>query len=99
MAEDDAERMTDRIGENPEARLTLTSDASGAQGQQFLLCLAGIAHANIEMQLLRICGVGPARRNPFGDPLKGQLPQAGQRADNDPLPVDVFVDPHPSARQ
>lgn len=87
--------MTDRIGEDPEARLTLTSDTSGAQGQQFLLCLLGIAHANVEMQLLRIGGVRPARGNPFGGQLKGQLPQAGLRADNDPPSVDVFVDPHP----
>jgi len=94
MAEDDAERMTDRIGKDPEARLTPTSDTSSSQSQQFLLCPVGIAHPNIEMQLLRIGGVRPARGNPFGDPLKSQLPQARPRADNYPA-VDVFVDPHP----
>jgi hypothetical protein len=46
--------MTSRISGDPEARLTLTPDTSGAQGQQFLLCLVCVAHANVEMQLLRI---------------------------------------------
>jgi hypothetical protein len=53
--------MTDGIGEDPEARLTLASDASGAQGEQFLLCLVGITHTNVQMQLLRIRRVRPAR--------------------------------------
>lgn len=86
--------MTSRIDEDPEARLTLTSDTGGAQGQQFSLCLVGIAHANVEMQLLWIGRVRPVRGNSFGDPLKSQLPQAGLRADDYP-PVDVFIDPHP----
>jgi hypothetical protein len=60
-AEDDAERMTDGIGEDPAARLVLTSDPGGTQGEQFLLCVAGIAHANIEMRLLGIRLVRPVR--------------------------------------
>jgi hypothetical protein len=54
---------------------------------------SGVAHADVEMQLLRIRRVRPARGNPFGHPLKGQLPKAGLQADNHPA-VDVFVDPH-----
>jgi hypothetical protein len=86
--------MTGRVGEDPQACLALTSDASGAQGQQLFLCLVGVAHANFEMQLLRMGRVGPPRGNPFGDPLKSQLPSARSRAGDDP-PVDVFIDPHP----
>ncbi len=62
--------VTDRIGENPEARLTLAGDTGGTQGGQFLLSLAGIAHADVEVQLLRIGWVRPARRNPSGHSLK-----------------------------
>jgi hypothetical protein len=89
--EDDAERMTDGISEDPETRLTLTWDTSGTQGEQFLLCLVGIAHTNVEMQLLRIRRVRPARRNPFGHPLKGQLPKAGLQADNHPPIVSSLI--------
>jgi hypothetical protein len=32
-AEDDAERVADGIGEDPEARLAFTRDAGGAQGE------------------------------------------------------------------
>ena len=93
-AEDDAERVTDRVGEDPEARLAFPWDAGGAQEEQFLLGLVGITHANVEVQLLGMGGVGPARRNPFGGSLKGQLPMAGLQADDHPV-TDVFVDPHP----
>jgi hypothetical protein len=68
--EDGAERVADGISEDPEARLAITSDTSGTQGDQFPLGLVGIADANVEMQLLRIYRVRPARRNPFGHPLK-----------------------------
>lgn len=93
-AEDDAERMTGGISENPEARFVLTGGTSGTWSQQFLLGLAGIAHANVKVQLLGMGRVRPVRRNPFSDPLKGQLPQAGLQADDHPA-IDVFVDPHP----
>lgn len=46
------------------------------------------------MQLLGIRRIRPARRNPVGRPLKGELPQSWLQADNHP-PVDVLVDPHP----
>jgi hypothetical protein len=36
-------------------------DTGGSQGEQFLLCLVGVAHADVEMQLLRIRRVRPAR--------------------------------------
>ncbi len=51
-AEDDAERVTGGVSEDPKARLTFTWDTSGAQGEQFLLGLIGITHADVEVQLL-----------------------------------------------
>jgi len=90
--------VTDRIGENPEARLTLAGDTGGTQGGQFLLSLAGIAHADVEVQLLRIRRVRPARRNPLTGPLKGQLPQAGPGTNDHPA-IDILIDPMPSTWQ
>ena len=69
-AEHDAEWVTGGISEDPEARLTFPGDTGGTQGGQFLLSLAGIAHADVEVQLLRIGWVRPARRNPSGHSLK-----------------------------
>ena len=74
-AEDDAERVADRVGKDSEAGLTFTSDTSGTEGEQFLLALFGISHANVEMQLLGIgrirpSAAGPIRR-PAGTPAGG----------------------------
>ena len=41
-AEDDAERVADRVGKDSEAGLTFTMDTSGAEGEQFLLGLLGL---------------------------------------------------------
>jgi len=56
--------------------------------------LAGFGHANVEMQLLGIRRAGPARRDPFGDPLESQLAKAGLGTDDHPA-AGVFVDCHP----
>ena len=90
-AEDDAERVADRVGKDSEAGLTFTSDTSGAEGEQFPLGLIGISHANVEMQLLGIGRIRPARRDPFGDPLERQLAEARRCADDHPA-VDVLID-------
>ena len=50
-AEDDAERVADRVGKDSEAGLTLTGCTGGTKGEQFLLGLFGISHANVEMHL------------------------------------------------
>jgi hypothetical protein len=71
--EDDAERVTDGVGEDPEACLAFTRDTGGTQAEQFLLGLVGITHANIEVQLLGIRRVRPARR-------RHALPLIGIRA-------------------
>src|SRR6266516_5824884 len=54
VTEDYAEWVTGGVSENTKAGLTFTSDTSGAQGEQFLLGLVGIAHADVEVQLLGI---------------------------------------------
>lgn len=73
VAENDAERMADGVGEDPEARLAFARDPSGAQSEQVLFGLVSVAHPNVQMHLLRIGRVGPARRNPAGSALEGQL--------------------------
>jgi hypothetical protein len=93
LAEHDAEWVTDGVGEDSKARLTLTVHARGAECEQLLLGLVGIADANVEVQLLRMGRVWPARRDPFVDLLESQLPQAGLSADDHPA-VDVLVDLH-----
>lgn len=94
VAENDAERMADGIGEDPEACLAFAGDTGGAQSEQVLFGLVGVAHANVQMHLLRVGRVGPARRNPAGGALEGQLAHARPGTDDYPT-VDIFVDPHP----
>jgi hypothetical protein len=91
--EDDAERVTDGIGEDAKACLTFSWDTGGTQSKEFPLGPVRITHANIEVHLLGIHRVRPARRNPWGRPLKGQLPKTRSQADDHPT-VDVLVDPH-----
>ena len=71
--EDDAEWVSDRVNEDPEACLVLTWRTSSTKGQEFLLGLIRVVHTNIEMQLLGKRWIRPARRDPFGDPLESQL--------------------------
>lgn len=71
--EDDAEWVSDRVSEDPEACLVLTRCTSSTKGQEFLLGLIRVVHANVEMHLLGKRWIRPAGRDPFGDPLEGQL--------------------------
>jgi len=54
----------------------------------------GVVHADVEVQLLRVGRVGPARRDPFGNALECQLPQAKLGAYDHPV-TEIFVHPHP----
>jgi hypothetical protein len=72
--EDDAEGMAGRVGEDPETGFAFTRDAGCAQGEQVPLGLAGIADADVQVHLLGVRRVGPARRNPVGSVLESQLP-------------------------
>jgi len=94
MAENNAERVAGGVGESPEARLAFTGDTGRAQSEQFLFGLAGVDHADVQMHLLRVGRVGPARRNPVGNALEGQLPQPRLGTDDYPA-VHICVDPHP----
>ena len=58
VAENNAERVASGVGENPEARLAFTGDTGHAQSEQFLFGLAGVAHADVQMHLLRVGRVG-----------------------------------------
>jgi hypothetical protein len=50
-AEDDAERVADRVSKDSKGGLTFTRCTGGTKGEQFLLGLIGISHANVEVQL------------------------------------------------
>jgi hypothetical protein len=84
-AKDDAERVTCGVGEDSESCLALARDAGSTQGEQFLLGLADVADADIEVQLLGIGGVRPAWWNPLGDLLKGK-PDGLNRRRAEPAP-------------
>ena len=77
-AENNAESVTGRVDEDPEARLTFTWDTSDAQSEQPLPGAVRIAHANAGMRLLRIRQVRPTRRNPFGDLLNASCRRPGR---------------------
>jgi hypothetical protein len=82
------------VGENPETRLAFTGDTDSAQSEQSLLGLAGVTHTDVQMHSLRVGRVGPARRNPAGSALEGQLTQPRPGADDHPA-AGILVDPHP----
>ena len=71
--EDDAEWVPDGVDEDPESCLRLTWRTSGAKRPELLLGLIRVIYANVEMQLLGMRWIRPARRNPLGDPLESQL--------------------------
>ena len=53
--------------------------SGGAKGEEFMIGLIGIIHADVEMQLLGIRRIRPAWRDPVGDLLESQLAEAGSR--------------------
>ena len=65
--------MPDGVDEDPEPCLRLTWRTSGAKRPELLLGLIRVIHADVEMQLLGMGWIGPARRDPFGGPLESQL--------------------------
>lgn len=93
VAEDDAEGVADRIGEDPEACLAFTRDARGAEGEKFLLRPVSIVHADIQVHLLGIGWIWPAWRSPGDCALEGQFPQSRPGTDDYPV-AGVLVDDH-----
>ncbi len=75
--EHNAERVSCRVLKDPEARLAITGYAGSSEHEQLSLGLLGITNSDIEVQLLRIGRVWPSWRDPVGDPLEGELPEAG----------------------
>ena len=65
-----------RVDEDPEPCLRLTWRTSGAKRPELLPGLIRVINANVEMQLLGMRRIRPARRDPFGDPLESQLTKA-----------------------
>ena len=75
--EDDAEWAPDGVDEDPEPCLRLTWRTRGARRPELLLGLIRVIYANVEMQLLGMRWIRPARRDPFGDLLESQLTKTG----------------------
>jgi hypothetical protein len=92
-AEDETERMTDRIREDPEAALAFRREPAGAQRQHRLFGRLDVVNANVEMQLLRMLRIRPSWGHPGRRALKRQLTRTGLQADNHPV-TTVLVDPH-----
>jgi hypothetical protein len=78
-------------GSNPEPCLAVTPDTSGTQAGQLLPGLAGIAHPNVEVPLLRARRIGRARRNPFGDPLNASRRRPGSKPMTTQPPVSSLT--------
>jgi hypothetical protein len=85
--------MAGGIDEDPEASLRSTWRTSGAKREQVLFGLISVSHADVQMYLLGIFRIRPARRNPCGDSLEGELAEAWPGADDHPA-AGVLVDPH-----
>lgn len=81
-AEDEAERMTHRIYEDPVARFALSRDAARAQSEHRALCVVDIVDADVEVQLLRAVRVRPCRRLEPGRPLTCELPLTWLKTDH-----------------
>jgi hypothetical protein len=59
-ADDDAEGGPTGVGEAPEASFAFTWGMGGAQGKQFVLGPAGVAHADAQVHLLGCAGQASA---------------------------------------
>jgi hypothetical protein len=83
--------MAGRIGEDPETRFAFTRDPSGAQGEQVPLRLAGIADTDVQVHLLGVRRVGPARRNPAGGALEASCRRPGPEPMTTQLPRSSLI--------
>ena len=66
LTENDAEGVAHRVGENLETSFAFTADTNGTQSEKSLFGLVGIAHPDVQVQLLRIGRVRPPRSKPAG---------------------------------
>lgn len=84
-AEDQAERVTGGISEYPEALLMLGWEPPSAERQNRGFSGIDVVNPYVEVELLRIPGVWPARGNPFRRALKRKLACAGLTTDDHPV--------------
>ena len=92
-AEDEAERVTDGVEEDMEARFAGGGNSLGAEGEHGWFCYVDVVNPDVDVQLLRVVRVRPARRRPLGGALEREASVAGFGTDHDPRAVfDVLVD-------
>jgi hypothetical protein len=89
--------MAHRIDEHAEARLPCRWDPSRTKRHNCAFGLVDILDTDIEVQLLRMVGVWPARRHPLGSSLERELARPGLDTDNDPV-AKVMIYLHPEHR-
>src|SRR5262245_5954335 len=85
--------MPDRVGEHAKAGLSRRRQTTRAESHDGALRGVHIVDPDVEMELLGVLGIWPARRYPCPDALEGELTGAGLDADDDPVLV-VLVDTH-----
>lgn len=80
------------IGEDSEARLAVRRGTCGSEGEKVLFGSVRVGYPYVEVQLLRLGGIGPHWRSPLAPhPLKGQLPLARLRPDDDQSSVSSLI--------
>jgi len=89
--------MAHRIDEHAEARLPCRWDPSRTKRHNRAFGLVDILDTDIEVQLLWMVGVWPARRHPLGSSLERELARPGLDTDNDPV-AKVMIYLHPEHR-
>jgi hypothetical protein len=88
-----------RRGRTRKPCLAVTPDTSGTLAGQLLPGLAGIAHPDVQVPLLRARRIGRARRNPFGDPPNASRRRPGSKPMTTQPPVSsLTLIPEPGSR-
>lgn len=94
MSEDEAERMADRVGEDPEAGLAFAREPACAEREDGAFGGVYVLDPDVQMQLLGVLRVRPSRRDPGRRTLKCQRAVTRLAADDHPVAA-VLVDLHP----
>jgi hypothetical protein len=85
--------VANRVGEYAKAGLTLAGKSTGPERQYRALGRVDIVNPYVQVQLLRVLGIRPARRDPPRRTLERQLTRAGLQTDDYPV-VAVLVNAH-----
>jgi hypothetical protein len=89
--------MAHRIDEHAEARLPCRWDPSRTKRHNRAFGLVDILDTDVEVQLLWMVGVWPARRHPLGRSLERELARSGFDPDHDPV-AEVMIYLHAEHR-